>query len=332
LEKIMKTLRKTVDALCILALMGSLGGCTRLKAKTAYKDGNRYYSEENYKKAVDEYKKATTLDPNLAEAHFYLASSHQLLYRPGKEGAENLEHLEAAIAEYLETLRVNKAETAEMKKLRNNTLAALVQIYSDAPKKDFGTAFGYADELVRGDRESTPALFAMANLYEKFEKVAEAEAAYKKVFDKNPQDAKICSALAGFYNKTLWGGKARFDEAVTTLEKCAGLEPENPAGYYKVAQYYWDKAYRDRELNDEQKDAIADRGLKNVNIALDKKADYVDALVYKGLLLRVKAQVTRNPRLRLTYLDQAIALQKQAQELKKEQAQAATAQQPPAAE
>ena len=43
-------------------------------------------------------------------------------------------------------------------------------------------------------------LFAMANLYEKFEHVVEAEEAYKKVVELNPNDAKGCAALAGFYN------------------------------------------------------------------------------------------------------------------------------------
>ena len=72
------------------------------------------------------------------------------------------------------------------------------------------------------------------------------------------------------------------------------------------------------------KDAYADKGLEAVDKALATKPDYVDGLVYKGLLLRVKAQVTNNLRLRQQYLDQAQTLAKQAKQLRTEQASAAT--------
>ena len=64
-------------------------GCNLVKAKAAFKDGNIRYKEENYRKAIENYEKAVALKPNFAEAQFYLASSHQNLYRPGKEGDEN---------------------------------------------------------------------------------------------------------------------------------------------------------------------------------------------------------------------------------------------------
>ena len=112
------------------------------------------------------------------------------------------------------------------------------------------------------------------------------------------------------------------------LERCASLAPDDETGYYKVASFYWDKAYRDPLLEDEQKDAYADKGLVAVDRAIDLKPDYVDALVYKGLLYRVKAQVTQDRVARFQYLDQAQALQEQAQALQEEQA----AEAPPAPE
>ena len=74
-------------ALLPLVLAGV--GCNLVRAKAAFKDGNRLYKEENYRKAIEEYERAVQLKPDFAEAHFYLASSHQSLYRPGKEGDEN---------------------------------------------------------------------------------------------------------------------------------------------------------------------------------------------------------------------------------------------------
>jgi tetratricopeptide (TPR) repeat protein len=142
----------------------------------------------------------------------------------------------------------------------------------------------------------------------------------------NPNDPKACGALAAFYNKPLWEGRSRFDDAIEILQRCATLDPSDPGGYQKVASFYWDKAYRDPMLGDQEKDQYADKGLEAVDKALEIKPDYFEAIIYKGLLFRVKAQVARSPQLRAQYLDQAATLQKVGLDLKKEQeAQAASA-------
>jgi tetratricopeptide (TPR) repeat protein len=312
-----------VAASVVLAL-ASLG-CARLQAKMAFKEGNKLYKEENFRKAVEEYERAISLDPNMVEGHFYLASSHQALYRPGKDTPDNKEQLEKAIAEFKLALQLNDGSNERMKQVKRNTLGALTAIYSDEPYKNFDEAYSYANQLVQDNPTDPKNLFAMANLYEKFNKVDEAEQMYRKAAEANPQDVKACGALASFLNKPYWEGRSKFDEAVDTLQKCAALQPTDPSGYYKVATFFWDKAYRDPLLNDQQKDAYADRGLENVDKALEMKPDYVDAIIYKGLLYRVKAQVSTNPKLRQQYLDQAQTLQKQAVELKKEAAAGAAA-------
>ncbi len=314
--------RMLVAATVVLALASM--GCARLQAKMAFKEGNKLYKEENFRKAVEEYERAIGLDPNMVEAHFYLASSHQALYRPGKDTPDNKEQLEKAIAEFKLALQLNDGSSERLKQVRRNTLGALTAIYSDDPYKNFDEAYSYANQLVQDNATDPKNLFAMANLYEKFNKVDEAEQMYRKAAEANPQDVKACGALAAFLNKPYWEGRSKFDEAVDTLQKCAVLQPTDPSGYYKVATFYWDKAYRDPLLNDQQKDTYADRGLENVDKALEMKPDYVDAIIYKGLLYRVKAQVSTNPKLRQQYLDQAQTLQKQAVELKKEAAEAAS--------
>jgi protein O-GlcNAc transferase len=302
-------------------------GCNTVKAQAAFKDGNKLYKEENYRKAIELYEKAVALKPDMAEAHFYLASSYQALFRPGKDDPENKQRLEQAIDHYKQALDLNKLTSDNLKKLRTNTLGALTGIYSEPPLQNYETALGYAQELVKDNPTDTKNLYAIANLYERFGKIPEAEETYRKVTEVNPQDAKACGALAAFYNKPLWDGRSKFDQAIETLKRCTSLEPNDPSGYYKVATFYWDKAYRDPLLADPQKNDYADKGLEQVDKALEMKPDYWEAIITKGLLYRVKAQVARNPKERQQLLDQAQTLQKQAMELRKEQqaAQAGTA-------
>ena len=177
------------------------------------------------------------------------------------------------------------------------------------------------DALVAENPDDAKNLYAMANLYEKFGRIPEAEELYKKIAEINPNDPKACGALAAFYNKPLWEGKSKFDQAIATLERCASLDPNDAGGYQKIASFYWDKAYRDPLLSDDLKSQYAEKGLENVDKALKIKPDYFEGIIYKGLLYRVKAGVTKNPRERQQFLDEAQTLQKQGLELKKQQAQ-----------
>jgi tetratricopeptide (TPR) repeat protein len=322
-------------ALVLASLLPALAGlgCTRVQAKSAFRDGNKAYKEENYKKAIPFYERAAELDPEMAEANFYLGSAHQALYRPGKEAPDNKQHLELAIENFKKSLEKNAGSTENQKKVKANTLAALIGIYSEDPFKSYDDAKLYADRLVAENPNDSKNLFAMAALLEKFGKVAEAEEMYKKVVELNPNDVKACGALAAFYNKALWDDqgsvwaegsdrprRARFDQAIGTLERCASLAPNDAGGFQKIATFYWDKAYRDPLLSDKQKDEYADKGLENVDKALQIKPDYFEAIIYKGLVYRVKASVTKNPRERQGFLERAAELQKQGLDLKKQQA------------
>jgi tetratricopeptide (TPR) repeat protein len=81
-------------------------GCGRVRARSAFKDGNKAYKEENFKQAVKDYQHAVDLDPTMAEAMFYLGSSHQAQFRPGKETPENKAHLDEAICAQLRRVAI----------------------------------------------------------------------------------------------------------------------------------------------------------------------------------------------------------------------------------
>jgi tetratricopeptide (TPR) repeat protein len=324
---------RPVLALVALAALGSGAGCARVRARAAMKDGNKDYKEENFKKAVEDYGRAVSFEPDFSEAWFYLGSSHQAQFRPGKDTPDNKQQLEDAIAAFKKSLESNPGQTENQKMVRRNTLAALTGIYSDDPYKNYEEAQKYGQMLVTDNPNDPKNLYALANLYEKFDKFAEAEALYKKVAEQNPKDAKACAALAGFYNKPNWDEtgapwvegsdkprRAKFDLAIGVLEQCAAIDANDPTGYQKVASFYWDKAYRDPLLNDQQKNDYADKGMQNVDKALQLKPDYFEAVIYKGLLYRVKASAAANPRDKAEFLEKAQELQKQGLELKKQQA------------
>jgi tetratricopeptide (TPR) repeat protein len=252
-------MKMRVQALAVgVVLLLSGAACAKVQSRAAFKDGNKEYTSENFKRAIEHYERAVELDPNLSEAWFYLGSSYQAMYRPGKDTPENKQQLEKAIAAYKKSLETNPAQTESQKKVKTNTLGALIAIHSEEPYKDFTTATQYAQQLVQENPNDAKNLYALANLYEKFNQVDQAEETYRKVSDLNQTDPKACGALAAFYNKPLWEGRSKFDQAIEVLQRCASLAPDDPGGYQKVASFYWDKAYRDPLITDEQKQQYAD--------------------------------------------------------------------------
>src|SRR5260221_958625 len=140
-------MKNRLHIFALVSLTVALGsGCSQVRAKSAFRDGNKYYKEENYKRAILEYQRAVELSPNMPEAIFYLGSSHQALYRPGKDAPDNKEHLDKAIEYFKKAIEVNDAGTDTLKKVKQNTLAALTAIYADDPYKDFAQAQTYAQQ------------------------------------------------------------------------------------------------------------------------------------------------------------------------------------------
>ena len=96
----------------------------------------------------------------------------------------------------------------------------------------------------------------------------------------------------------------------------ASIEPANPEAFYTIATYYWDKAFRDLKLSTASRQGMAAKGLESVERALQLRPDYVEALVYKGLLLRLQANLDPDPRRRDELIREAEELRDRAQRLR----------------
>ena len=110
-----------------------------------------------------------------------------------------------------------------------------------------------------------------------------------------------------------------FEKTIDALNQRAAIEPNNPEAFYTISTYYWDKAYRDFRLKDAEKQAFVTKGIEQVDKALQLKADYMEALTYKNLLLRLQANLEKDPAKQASLLKEADRLRDQALEMKKKQ-------------
>ena len=139
-----------------------------------------------------------------------------------------------------------------------------------------------------------------------------AEKVYVAAKDAKPTDVNTYIQLAGYYNR-----QGRFDKTIEALEERAQKEPNNPEAFYTIATYYWDEAYRDFKLKDAEKRDFVAKGMTAVDHALQLKPDYVEAIVYKGLLLRLQANLEKDPAKQQQLLKDATALSEKANAMRK---------------
>jgi beta-lactamase regulating signal transducer with metallopeptidase domain len=148
---------------------------------------------------------------------------------------------------------------------------------------------------------------ALARRYEEAGDLKNAEKTYLELTKARPKDPGAFLNLAGYYNR-----RGDFEKTVAALTQRVAIEPSNPEGPYTIATYYWDKAYRDQTLDTAQKRELVAKGMDQVDRAIQIKPDYMEALTYKNLLLRLQASVEPDPATQQALLAEADKLRDQA--------------------
>lgn len=298
----------------VLAFAAGLVGCSqygKLKAKQAFKDANIVYAQQDYKKAAALYEEAIVQDPELSVAYFYLANSYDNLFKPSRKGEpENDGYLTKAIEYYTKASEKEQDPT-----LRKRSFEFLVAAYGPDKMNDPSQQEPIVNRMIQLDPQDATNYFALAKIREDAGDYAKAEEVLLQAKQARPNDPQVYLQLAGFYNR-----QEEFEKTIDALNQRAAIEPNNPEAFYTISTYYWDKAYRDFRLKEPEKKEFVLKGIEQVDKALALKADYMEALTYKNLLLRLQANLEKDTAKQSALLKEADKLRDQALDLQKKQA------------
>src|ERR1051325_787903 len=288
-----------------------------LKGRKSYKDANTAYQAQDYKKAADLYRVTLEADPDAKEtlpAYFFLANSLDNLYKPSKKGEPaNDQLMEEAVKNYQTAAdKLGASDVPEYKKLSKLSLQYLVAAYGTDKLNDPGKAEPVLQSMIRNEPGDPANYFMLARLYEDAGEYEEAERIFLAAKDAKPNDASVYTSLASFYNR-----QGKFTKTIDALEQRAAKEANNPEAWQTIAVYYQDEARKDTRLKENEKKDYINKGLAAVNKALDIKPDYADAMTYKGLLLRLAANVEKDTAKQQDYLKQAKEMQDKSEETRK---------------
>ena len=108
--------------------------------------------------------------------------------------------------------------------------------------------------------------------------------------------------------------RAAFDRKAAELEQAAAQQPGNAQAQHLVGSFYYEKS-RDAALSAEERRGYIDRGIAAEDRALAADPEYVEALVYKNILLRTRATMEPDAAVQAALIREADALRNRALEL-----------------
>ena len=310
----MKTRYRTVTAAAV-AITVSIGaaGCGRyslsaLKAQKAYKDANELYKGSDWKDAAAKYEYVLQQDPSRNEVYFFLANSYDNAYKPSRAGeADNDALIQKAIENYQKAAQLDR--NPEMKKL---AMQYLVAAYGPDKLNDPTKAEPIVLEMIKLAPNDPGNYFALAKIYEDAGRYEEAEQALLRARDAAPNDATVYVQMSGFYNR-----QGDFEKTMEALHKAADIKPDDPQGHQLVATYYWEKAQKDPRLTPAEKKNYIMKGIEASDRALKLNPDYIEALTYKNILLRMQGNLETDMGRRTQLYKEADELRNRAMELSK---------------
>lgn len=316
----MKTrIRRVSAATAMLVFALATVGCGKysfssLKAIKAFKEANAHYAGERWREAASRYEDALSnegaleANPNLRNGYFFLGHSYDMMFKPARKGeADNDALMAKAIDAYTKA-----AQTAPDPIFQRRAMEYLAAAYGPEKLGDPASAEPVVQKLITLDPSEPTSYFALSKIYVDAGRYEEAEAALLKARDAKPNDPAVYTALAGFYNT-----QGEFEKTMEAFARAAELDPNNPQGYHLMGSYYQEKASKDFRLTPAQKQEYNKLGIEAEDKALALNPNYVDALVYKNILLRQLALVEKDPARQKQLIQEADDLRNKAMALQK---------------
>jgi tetratricopeptide (TPR) repeat protein len=222
--------RLPVLAALIVAMMGSMTGCERLKARDQLNKGVAAYKAGRYEEAIRHFQDASRYDPSLPTAKEYLATALSQNVVPGLSSPDNLKTAQQAIDTFQQVLQEHPDDVNSIK--------------------------------------------GVASLYFNIKKLDEASDWQKKVLAVDPKDPEAAYTV----------GVIDWTKAHENLLKMTGNNDDG-VGNVKLLT----KA--NCATIQQQNGPLVQEGLKYLNMAVDNRPNYDDAMQYLNLIYRRKADV-----------------------------------------
>jgi len=260
---------RLVAVFAVAAALLSATGCQMLKARDQLNKGVQAYKSANYETAIDHFRNAVRLDPQLKVAKLYLATAYTSQYVPGVETPENIAMAQQAIEQYKAVL----AEDAQ----NVTSLKGIAYLYMQMKK--FDEARDYYKKSIAADPNDPDVYYSIG--------VLDWTAVYKDTADrKSKEGLKIDDEMKGKRDTKLCAdikaaNEDRADEGLNMLQNAMQKRQDYDDAMVYVNLIYLRKA--DMECSDPEVRA-QDKKMSEEwsNKAMDARKRKQEAAAKKG--------------------------------------------------
>jgi tetratricopeptide (TPR) repeat protein len=312
-------------AVVIIGIGAFAAGCgkysiSNIRSLKAFQDANTLYRKNEFKAAIARYEDAVRFNPDLGFAYFFLGNSYDNLYKPARKGEpENDSYLPKAVENYrLAIDKMRNATDPKEQEIRKLAYEYLIAAYGNDKLADFAQAEPVAKEMIQLNPNEPSNYQTLGRLYEDQGMYEQAEAMFKKAVEIKPNDPLGHMVLAGYYNR-----QGDFEKTMEAFNARAAVEPNNPEAWHTMGTYYQDKVLRDKELSRAKGLEYTLKGIEAEDRALALNSQYVEALIFKNILLLQQANFEKDPAKQKALVAEADRLKTLGLELQKKQNAAA---------
>lgn len=251
---------------------------SNLKANYHFSSANKFFDQNKYRDAIEEYEKALTYNPNLGAAHRFLGESYKNLYKPGAESADNKEKA----AKALDALK----KAYELEPNNKEVIYSLGDMYDKL--RDFEEAEKLYLKIIDLEPGNMNNYYVIAEFYKRYagdnaEIKAKAEAMYFRRIETDPESPQGYAYLANYYDNIT--PIPDFDKAYEYNKKRLVLQPDNAQIMYTIGVNRFSKAFRlQNMLSVNERKSLADEAEKALLKAISLEPTYPEPYAYIKIL------------------------------------------------
>jgi len=315
----------------VLAIIFASSGCGKfiggLRANYYFAQANKFFSDAQYRRAIEQYEIALVNNPNLVEAYQYLGESYKNLYRgPTVDTPENNERADKA----LEAL--NRAY--EIDPYDKNVIYSLGDMYDRL--RNFEEAEKLYLRILELEPTNMENYYVVAGFYKKYVPVRasgssgdqpggetegktpfqKAEEMYLRRIELDSESPEGYAYAAQFYEELQ---PPDFDKAYKFHVYRTRLEPDNNLPWYAIGVNRFWKAHRlQAQLSKEERIELAKVAEEALLKAIEMEPSYSYTYYYMGILYRNIYAVVY-PERKDRYIEEADMWQQRAQDARKKE-------------
>jgi tetratricopeptide (TPR) repeat protein len=233
----LRTARRAAAFAALLIFAAGVSGCSKLKARDLLNKGVASFKNGQYDTAIEDFKQAKDLDPDLMNARLYLATAYAGQYIPGAPSEQNLRLGTQAVNEFKEVLDKDPKNISAIDGIGSILFQMAGTPYDPKKFEESKTYHQKHIELKPNDPEPYYWI-GVIDWTLAFRANGELRAAYnhdhinKQVKDTDPLPAAVRAEYAAKYGPLV-------DEGIADLQKAIQVRPD-----YDDAMAYLNLLYR----------------------------------------------------------------------------------------